>query len=80
MDNVKEFVAAEPPSDEDFIVIHPKLGIEVYPNNNGQIVIKNIGDEHHDELSYTLIEVEDAEKVAKAIVAMALDIKGESRF
>jgi len=31
-------------------------------------------------LNYALIEVEDAETVAKALVAMARDIKGETAF
>ncbi len=83
MGKVEEFVGAAPPTEEDFIVIHPKLGVEVYPNQSGQIVIKNIGDpnrDQDDDLNYTLIEVEDAETVAKAIIAMARDIKGETPF
>jgi hypothetical protein len=82
MGNVREFVGAEPPTDEDFIVIHPKLGVEVYPNQKGQIVIKNIGDPNRDDddLCYALIEPEDAEMIAKAIIAMAADLRGDSPF
>jgi hypothetical protein len=82
MGNVKEFVGAQPPTEEYFIVIHPKLGVEIYPNQRGQIVIKNIGDDVRDEteMNYTLIEVEDAETVSNAILAMARDLKGESSF
>jgi hypothetical protein len=45
-------------------------------------VIKNIGDDVRDEteMNYTLIEVEDAETVSNAILAMARDLKGESSF
>jgi len=37
MGKVQEFVAAEPPNEEDFVVIHPKLGVEVYPNSKGKL-------------------------------------------
>jgi hypothetical protein len=81
MGNVEEFVATAQATDDDFIVVHPRLGVEVYPNKNGQIVVKNIGDPYRDDdESFIVIEVEDAKRIADAIVAMARDVKSRAPF
>lgn len=83
MGQVEKFVGAEPRKEEDFIVIHPKLGVEVYPNNSGQIVIKNIGGDDNvvdQDFVYVVIEPSDAKLVAKSILAMARDIQGKTPF
>jgi hypothetical protein len=82
MGNVKEFVGAEPPTEDDFIVITPKPGVKVYPNQNDMIVLKNFGDAYRDEddMNYVVIHPDDAELVAKSLLEMARDIKGQSTF
>ena len=69
------------------VVVTPKPGVKVYPNREDMIVIANFSEEHsgdeyceHIGCSYVRIHPDDAELVAKAILATSRDIKGETPF
>ena len=75
----KESDESSIPGDDEFVIVPPKLklGVNVYATVTGAIHVRNVGgqDPFDDEMKFILIDPDDAEAVAKAIIDTAREIK-----